>query len=171
MRTLPVNKLTADIIELGGKILVNQNGDLYYDDKLLATYEDLVGISMVSNETEMGFLNPKIGDMCKNTTTSAMYVWNGVWVPMYRHQVTVHTVSHRTDLAFVKAVAGDIANVTMDNLTSIYVGDGIWNDILTGLTGTIDDNIISNYNTWSSAKITDSIEEKINTHDHDGGIY
>lgn len=167
MRTFPVKKLIADRIEIGGKLLINENGDLYFDDELVATYEDLIGISMVSNETEMGFLRPKIGDIAKNTTTGEMFAWNGVWVPMYREGVKVFSVSNQSDLQFVNAIVGDIANITYENRTSIYLGNGDWYTILTGVVGNVDDNVISSYSTWSSEKI----DYKIKNHDHDGGEY
>lgn len=167
MRTLPVQKLTADIIELGGKLLVNENGDLYYNDKLIAKYEDLIGVNMVSNKIELDMLRPKMGDVAKRLDTSEMMIWNGVWQPMYREKIKVHMVSRSEDLQFLNAIAGDMANVTLENLTSVYLGDGNWTNILTGLTGTIDDNVISLYSTWSSSQI----DYKLKNHDHDGGVY
>ena len=167
MRKLPVKKLTADIIELGGKLLINQNGDLYFNDELLAKYEDLIGISVVSNTTDMGFLTPKNGDVVKNTETSEMYIWNGVWQPMYREKVKVHTVSTSSELQFLNAVAGDIANITAENASSIYAGGGEWSTILTGDTGAIDDEATTEHTTWSSIKI----QNELDTHDHDGGVY
>ena len=167
MRSLPVQKLTADIIELGGKLLVNANGDLYYNDSLIAKYEDLIGINMVSNQIEFDLLRPKTGDVVKRTDTSEMLIWNGTWQPMYRERIKSHMVSVSEELQFLNAIVGDLANVTLENSTSIYLGDNQWVSILTGMTGAIDDTMISNAHTWSSAKI----DYDIKNHDHDGGNY
>ena len=78
MREFSVKQLSADTVELDGKILLNQNGDLLFNDKIIANYEDLITIHVVSNETDFSFLNPKVGDMGKITDTGETFMWNGV---------------------------------------------------------------------------------------------
>ncbi len=167
MRSLPVKKLIATQIELGGFLLINENGNLLFNDKLVATYEDLIGINMVSNDLEISLLTPKIGDVMKNTSTGEMFIWNGVWVSLFREKVKSLTVSNSSDLEFIEANVGDVCNITNEKRTSIYLGDKVWHTILTGVIGSIDDSVISDNSTWSSFKIDD----KIKNHGHDGGEY
>jgi len=167
VRTFPVKKLIADQIDLGGELLINENGNLLFGNKIVAYYEDLIGINMVSNELEMNLLRPKIGDVAKNTTTSELYIWNGYWVPMFRETVKVHVVTNLSELYLLKGVVGDIATVTSENKSMLYLGNNEWHSLLTGLTGTIDDNSITTFTTWSSSKI----DNQIKNHNHDGGNY
>ena len=164
MNNFPVKKLKADIIELGGKLLVNENGDLAYDGKILARYEDLVKVYVISSQTDMNFLTPNVGDTAKRTDTGFSYIWNGVWIPISRSNLNVYTVSSEIDLDLLNPLAGDFVNIT-DTYTSAIFDGNSWNNILTGITGSIDDAITSSVTTWSSTKI----DYIINTHNHDGG--
>ena len=67
MNNFPVNKLTADIIELSGDLLLNENGDLTWDGKILALFEDLPDVLVVNTQAEFNSLREKGAGSGKNS--------------------------------------------------------------------------------------------------------
>lgn len=166
MNNFPVKKITADEIVVGGYKLSNQDGDLYFNSKLLTFYEDLMNIHVVSSITDRNLLNPRLGDIVKVTDTSEAFIWNGVWISIQRDTINEHIVSDQTDLEFLNGVVGDVATITNENRMAIYSGTD-WVTILTGVAGVIDDNATNTGTTWSSSKIQNTID----THTADAGNY
>ena len=166
MNNFPVKKLKADIIELGGQPLVNENGNLVYNGELIANYEDLIEVHIVPSEIDMNLLAPKYGDIVKRTDQGQSYIWNGVWNAISKEKMNVYTVSSQLDLDLLSPFAGDMANLTSTYQSLLYDGSA-WNAILTGIVGNIDDAVTGVGSTWSSSKI----DYLVKNHDHDGGVY
>jgi len=168
MRQFPVKQLTADQIELDGKLLLNNNGDLEYNGNLLAKYEELISVFVVSTTVDFGFLNPKIGDVAKITDTGESFIWNGVWVRLYRSKFSTYTVSGSEDMIGLNPLPGDMVQIT--NLQKTGIWDGLdWIYVLGGGDGgsNINDLIISLDTAWSSEKI----DYELSNHGHDAGTY
>jgi len=162
---LPVDILDANSIKLNAKPLLDSNGDLSYNGKIIASRSELITIHVVSTTIERDLLTPKTGDICKITSTSESFIYNDTWVPLTRNEFSVFTVGSFAELSFIVAIAGDMANVTNENKSYFYSGTE-WIEILTGNIE-IDDTTTSETSVWSSYKT----DYEIKNHQLDGGIF
>ena len=99
MRQLPVKQLTAEQIELSGRLLLSQNGDLLFDNRIIAYYEDLIDVLVVTDRAEFNTLTPKVGDVSKIAETGESYIYNGVWIALHRDKVTTYNILYESELS------------------------------------------------------------------------
>ena len=161
MRQLPVKQLTAEQIELSGRLLLSQNGDLLFDNRIIAYYEDLIDVLVVTDRAEFNTLTPKVGDVSKIAETGESYIYNGVWIALHRDKVTTYNILYESELSDLSPIIGDMVRISSIYKTGIYNGD-TWTYILSGVGAVIDDYIISNNATWSSVKISHEVNLKQN---------
>ncbi len=166
MAILPVDVLDANTIQLGGNPLIDSNGDLSYNGKILAKFEELVTIHTIGTIAERDLLSPKVGDICKVTSTSQSFVYDTQWVELGRTDIVVHTVSSIVERDLLNPIAGDFANVTNEKASYIYAGS-VWVPILTGEVLVINDAVVETTSVWSSSKVNYLIDN----HNHDGGSF
>ncbi len=166
MAILPVDVLDANTIQLGGNPLIDSNGDLSYNGKILAKFEELVTIHTIGTIAERDLLSPKVGDICKVTSPSQSFVYDTDWVELGRTDIVVHTVSSIVERDLLNPIAGDFANVTNEKASYIYAGS-VWAPILTGEVLVINDEIVETTSVWSSSKVNYLIDN----HNHDGGSF
>ncbi|MCK5536819.1 MAG: hypothetical protein KAI79_08325 [Bacteroidales bacterium] len=159
MREFPVKQLTASQLEIGGKLLINQNDELLFDGKVIANYEDLTDIFIVSDDSEFNTLSPKIGDVAKITDSGETFIWNGVWVPIYKDKIEIFIVNSSSELGPLSPKAGDLVQITSEIKTAIYSGEE-WVDLLSEIGELIDDLVVEELLTWSSTKISDELTLK-----------
>ena len=165
MAILPVDILDANSIKLNKKPLIDSNGDLSYNGNIIAKYDQLVSLNMVSSEAEKDLLTPKKGDMCKNTSLGITYIYDTEWVVVGKDNISVFTVSTVAEIEFLQPYQGDLVNVTGSHESYIYTGTE-WVVILTGNL-IIDDSVVDDNSTWSSTKV----DYLIKNHSHDGGTF
>lgn len=167
MAILPVDELDANRIKINTRPLVDSNGNLVFDGKVLAKFEELITVHVVADSVEMGLLTPREGDVCKITTTGESFIYSGTsWLTFGREGFSVHTVATSTELDFLSPIAGDVANVTGASTSYIYSGS-VWVEILAPQGVVIDDDSVSTTSVWSSSKVNYLIQN----HDHDGGTF
>jgi len=165
MAIFPVDILESNELRIGGNPLVNSDGNLIYNGKILAKYEELMKMSIVSNFTERDLLEPKKGDICKVTSNGTSYIFNDNWIPIGRSKVTVSTLSEESELELLEPFIGDISNVTSSGDIFMFDGDE-WKKIFS-IENIIDDESVNTKSTWSSSKV----DYLIKNHNHDGGTY
>lgn len=161
MNNFPVKQLTADQIELSGNLLLDVNGNLSYNGSILAKYTDLVEPLVVADRTEFNLLTPKIGDIAKIEDIGESYIWNGIWIPLFKSLLNVYDVPSYSSLPTItNPNVGDIVNVINEVKSGIYTGTD-WNFLLdSGIGATLQDFIVSTGATWSSSKISAELESK-----------
>ena len=165
---LPVDVLDANIIQLNAKPLIDVNGDLSFNGKVLAKREELLSTHFVGNIAERDLLSPKNGDICKVTSTGQTFIFNTTWIDMYREAVSVFNVSSIIDRDLLTPIIHDMANVLEEEQS--YLWSGVeWIELFAGnsILKIIKDAVTASDSTWSSAKI----DFLISNHDHDGGSY
>ena len=161
MRQLPVKQLTAEQIELGGKILLTQNGDLMFDGDIIARYEDLIDVLVVPDTSAFNLLTPKIGDIAKIDDSNTSYIYNGVWIPLFREDINVFNVLYESELDDLNPTVGYMVRVTSIYKNGIYDGTN-WIYLLGGAGAVIEDLLINSNTAWSSAKILAELDLKQN---------
>ena len=156
MREFTVKQLSAETVELDGKTLLTQNGDLFFNDKIIANYEDLADIFVVENDEAFDLLEPKIADVAKINSSGETFIWNGVWIPIYKDKIEVFVVTASNELPNLSPKAGDLVQITDEIKTAIYSGVQ-WVDLLSDIGELINDIVIEEALTWSSTKIDNEL--------------
>lgn len=161
MNNFPVRKLTADLINLSDMILIGENGNLTYNGKIIAYYEDFKDIVIVQTVAEFNTLNAKIGDIVKIIETGESYIWNGVWIPLFKSELHLYEINSYSELGTITSpTVGDMVNIIREAKTGIFSGTD-WVFLLdSGIGAVIQDTIINNISAWSSQKISNELALK-----------
>jgi len=166
MAILPVDVLDANTIQLGGNPLIDSNGNLSYNGKILANFEELMTVHVVGTIAERDLLSPNTSDICKVTSTFQSFIYDAGWLEIGRTDITVHTVASTVERDLLSPTAGDFVNVTNEKTTYIFAGS-VWSEVLTGTVLEIKDEIVETTSVWSSSKVNYLIDN----HNHDGGSF
>ena len=102
-----------------------------------------------------------MGDFAKNRETSETFIWDGVWVALFKDRVRVYSINSSSELVTITdANPSDMVHIISEAKTGIYSGTD-WVFLLdSGIGAQINDIIINNLNAWSSQKISDELALK-----------